>query len=81
MQICKSEKVEEDRAINDGTEIRDGNCYEAVQGVASVIQMGDKTSPSKGSLTLVDQLQLARQITLGMVRVCMSLGLPAWSSG
>lgn len=71
MQITKSKKVEEDSVINDGTETRDGTGYEAVQDAPSVIQMGDKTPPSNGSLTLIDQLQLARQITLGMVHVCL----------
>lgn len=57
--------------INDGKETRDSTCYEALRGAPSMIQMGDKTPPSNGSLTLIDQLQLARQITLGMVHVCL----------
>ena len=78
MQITKSEKAEKDRVINDGTETRDGTGYETVQGAPStIIQMADKTPPSNGSLTLIDQLQLARQITLGMVHVCLC----TWSSG
>lgn len=64
--ITQVNKLTEGREDNE-TEKRNGASYEALHGTPSRIKMGDKTSPSKGSLTLIDQLQLARQITLGMV--------------
>ena len=65
-QSSEDEADEEDGDSEDESDVRRGSAYEAA-GHASMI-LGDKTAPSGGSLTLVQQLQLARQITLGMVK-------------